>query len=236
MCFKKITITSIYQRYSFCNSQLKMLNIFRIAADVSHLVSVFILIHTINKTRSIAGISFKTQLLYTIVFVTRYLDLFFSYISLYNTLMKLFFIGSSFYILYLMRVVYSKSETQKIDTFRTELLIGASVILAIITTYDYSISEILWTFSLWLESGAILPQLFMLQRTGSAESLTTHYIFALGLYRALYIPNWFYRFFSEGKFYWVAIVTGIIQILVYSDFFWIYYNKVMKGLKFELPQ
>ncbi|KAH3684337.1 hypothetical protein WICPIJ_004683 [Wickerhamomyces pijperi] len=213
-----------------------MLNIFRIAADVSHLVSIFILIRTITKTRSISGISFKTQLLYSIVFITRYLDLFFSYISLYNTLMKLFFIVSSIYILYLMKMVYAKTETQRIDTFRMDYLIGACAVLALITTYDYSISEILWTFSLWLESGAIFPQLFLLQRTGSAESLTTHYIFALGLYRALYIPNWIYRFFSDGKFYWVAVVTGIIQTLVYSDFFWVYYNKVMKGLKFELPQ
>lgn len=51
------------------------------------------------------GISFKTQLLYVAVFVTRYLDLFMGqWVSLYNTLMKLFFIGTSCYILFLMRV------------------------------------------------------------------------------------------------------------------------------------
>ena len=50
------------------------------------------------------GISFKTQALYVAVFVTRYLDLFLGeWVSLYNTLMKLFFIGSSGYILYLMK-------------------------------------------------------------------------------------------------------------------------------------
>ena len=53
------------------------------------------------------GISFKTQALYVAVFVTRYLDLFFGeWVSLYNTLMKLFFIGSSGYILYLMKFKY----------------------------------------------------------------------------------------------------------------------------------
>ena len=50
------------------------------------------------------GISFKTQALYVAVFVTRYLDLFLGeWVSLCNTLMKLFFIGSSCYILYLMK-------------------------------------------------------------------------------------------------------------------------------------
>jgi ER lumen protein retaining receptor len=51
------------------------------------------------------GISFKTQVLYVVVFLTRYLDMFLGdWISLYNTSMKLFFIGSSAYILYLMKV------------------------------------------------------------------------------------------------------------------------------------
>lgn len=34
----------------------------------------------------------------------------------------------------------------------------------------------------------------MLQRTGEAETITTHYLAALGVYRALYIPNWIYRY------------------------------------------
>ena len=53
---------------------------------------------------SCPGISFKTQALYVTVFVSRYLDLFTTWVSLYNFAMKLFFIGSSVYILYLMKV------------------------------------------------------------------------------------------------------------------------------------
>ena len=60
--------------------------------------------------------------------------------------------------------------------------------------------EILWTFSIYLESVAILPQLFMVQKTGEAESITSHYLFALGIYRFLYILNWIYRYYVEGKF------------------------------------
>lgn len=50
------------------------------------------------------GISFKTQALYVTVFVARYLDLFTTWVSLYNFIMKLFFISTSIYILYLMKV------------------------------------------------------------------------------------------------------------------------------------
>lgn len=52
------------------------------------------------------GISFKTQALYVTVFVARYLDLFYEWVSLYNFTMKVFFIASSSYILYLMKVKY----------------------------------------------------------------------------------------------------------------------------------
>ena len=140
-----------------------------------------------------AGISFKTQALYVTVFLTRYLDLFYDYVSLYNTVMKIFFIASSVYILYLMKIQYRPSHDPSIDTFRIEYLLGPCVLLALIFNYKFSFTEILWSFSIFLESVAILPQLFLLQRTGEAEAITTHYLAALGAYRAFYIPNWIYR-------------------------------------------
>ena len=52
---------------------------------------------------SILGISAKTQEIYLIVFCVRYLDLFMYFVSVYNTLMKLFFIGATAFIIYLMK-------------------------------------------------------------------------------------------------------------------------------------
>lgn len=65
----------------------------------------------------------------------------------------------------------------------------------------------------------------MLQRTGEAETITTHYLFALGAYRALYIPNWIYRYFSQGWVDPIPVFAGIVQTVLYSDFFYIYYTK-----------
>jgi hypothetical protein len=80
-----------------------------------------------------------------------------------------------------------------LDTFKLEYLVPVVAVLSLIINYAFTPFEILWSFSIWLESVAILPQLFMLQRTGEAETITTHYLAALGLYRGLYIPNWIYR-------------------------------------------
>ncbi|KAF5321581.1 hypothetical protein D9619_001572 [Psilocybe cf. subviscida] len=211
------------------------MNLFRLTGDLSHLASIFILLHKIQTTRSCRGISFRTQALYVTVFVARYLDLFTRYISLYNSLMKIFFIGSSVYILYLMKFKYRPTHDPSIDTFRVEYLLGPCVIFALIFNYGFKFSEILWSFSIWLEAVAILPQLFMLQRTGEAETITTHYLAALGAYRALYIPNWIYRYFSEGFVDPIAVTAGIVQTGLYIDFFYVYFTKVLQGQKFELP-
>lgn len=211
------------------------MNIFRIFGDLSHMASILILLYSIERNRSIIGLSIKTQVLYVIVFITRYLDLFTRYVSLYNTTMKVFFIASSIYTVHLMINKYRKTIKEDIDNFPVKYLIGGSFVMSLIFTNRYSFGEILWSFSLWLESVAILPQLFILQKTGEAENITTHYIFALGLYRALYIPNWFYRYFAEDRFDYISIMAGLVQTGIYSDFFYIYYTKVLHGKKFSLP-
>ncbi|KAI9852049.1 MAG: endoplasmic reticulum retention protein [Thelocarpon superellum] len=209
------------------------MNIFRLLGDLSHLISIFILLQKMRSTNSCAGISFKSQALYLIVYITRYLDLFSS--SPYNMIFKIVYIASSAYTVYLMVNDYKPTHDPNIDTFKVEYLLGGSFVMALLFPKEYSLYEILWAFSIWLEAVAILPQLFMLQRTGEAETITTHYLFALGAYRALYIPNWLYRYFAEGHFEPIAVVAGILQTILYSDFFWIYYTKVLKGKRFALP-
>jgi ER lumen protein retaining receptor len=126
---------------------------------------------------------------------------------------------------------YKPTHDPNLDTFKVRYLLGGAAVLAVLFPYSYTPSEILWAFSIWLESVAILPQLFLLQRTGEAETITTHYLFALGVYRALYIPNWIYRYFTDVPPYWdpIAVVAGIVQTVLYSDFFWVYYTKLAEA-------
>ena len=78
------------------------MNLIRLIGDFLHLASILILLYKILTTKScqglfkkkkknffkFKGVSLKTMELYLIVFLTRYLDLFFSFVSYYNTLMK----------------------------------------------------------------------------------------------------------------------------------------------------
>lgn len=83
----------------------------------------------------------------------------------------------------------------------------------------------MWAFSIYLEAVAIMPQLLMVSKTGEAENITSHYLFALGSYRALYIVNWIYRYYTEGVFDRFAVFAGLIQTVLYVDFFYLYITK-----------
>ena len=73
---------------------------------------------------------------------------------------------------------------------------------------------------------AIFPQLFQLSQTGEAETITTHYLFALGAYRGLYILNWIYKYFTKPEWHdWIAVIAGCVQTALYVDFFYIYVTR-----------
>ncbi|KAF8409105.1 hypothetical protein HHK36_005178 [Tetracentron sinense] len=158
------------------------MNIFRFAGDMTHLISILVLLLKIYATKSCSGISLKAQELYALVFLTRYMDLFTDFVSVYNTVMKLVFIGSSVAIVWCMRMhrVVKRSYDKELDTFRHYFLIAASFALALLIHEKFTFQEILWAFSIYLEAVAILPQLVLLQRSGNVDNLAGQYVFFLG--------------------------------------------------------
>ncbi|KAL5732171.1 ER lumen protein-retaining receptor A [Ranunculus cassubicifolius] len=214
------------------------MNLFRFLGDMTHLFSVLVLLLKIYATKSCSGISLKTQELYALVFMARYLDLFTDYISLYNTVMKIVFILSSLAIVWCMRVhrVVKRSYDKELDTFRHVTLIVSCFVLALMVHERFTFQEIFWAFSIYLEAVAILPQLVLLQRSGNVDNLTGQYVFLLGGYRALYILNWIYRYFVEKHFSrWIACISGLVQTALYADFFYYYFLSWKNNAKLQLP-
>lgn len=217
------------------------MNVFRIAGDVCHLLSFVVMFWKLHTSRSVAGISLKTQELYVMVFVARYLDLFWNFLSLYNWIMKCIFICSSAGIVYIMRfgVPHKETYNKEDDAFPHAYLVVPAAILGMAINMDHSSPfEMIWAFSIYLEAVAILPQLFMLQKQGGAESLTSHYVMLLGLYRLFYLFNWIYRYATEENYMQVIVwVSGIVQTALYLDFFYNYINAKRQNIDapIELP-
>lgn len=205
---------------------------------MTHLLSIVVLLLKIRATRSCRGISLKTQELYALVFLCRYLDLFSSYVSLYNTVMKIIYILTSIWIVHYMRFdrVVKQTYDREQDTFRYVFLITPCLFLAMIIHYSSSLTEILWTFSIYLESVAILPQLVLMQRTQNIDNLTGNYVFLLGTYRGFYILNWIYRYFTEPRYrQWIVWISGVIQTALYADFFYYYLQCWKSNKRLQLP-
>lgn len=216
------------------------MNVFRLAGDMLHLLSIVLLLLKLRRSKNCVGISCRMQEMYLLVFCSRYLDLLYHFISVYNSAMKVFFIASTAYTIYLIRFKPPISQTydRRADSFPYhKYLIPPCVILSVVTAEDWSATEILWAFSIWLECVAILPQLILLQQLREVENLTGNYVAALGAYRFLYILNWVYRYFGETPPYvnYVGWIAGVIQTALYVDFFYYYALSKWYGQKLVLP-
>ncbi|CAN1283500.1 ER lumen protein-retaining receptor A [Linum perenne] len=158
------------------------MNIFRFLGDMTHLISILILLLKIYATKSCSGVSRKTQELYALVFLARYLDLFTTFVSVYNSVMKVVFIASSLAIVWCMRrhPLVRRSYDKDLDTFRHYFLVGETFVVYLLPSQNHSLLQIFWAFSIYLEAVAILPQLVLLQRSGNVDNLTGQYVIFLG--------------------------------------------------------
>ncbi|KAF2737752.1 hypothetical protein EJ04DRAFT_96025 [Polyplosphaeria fusca] len=213
-------------------------NIFHIFGDVSHTVSKLILIWAIHSNSSTEGVSLITQVLYTVVFCSRYLNIFYTSPSRdwehrWNFSLKIFYTLSSLYIIFLMTSVYARTrEREKAWKFGMYCLVGSIVIapvwFLIFNTWvirKNTFEGILWVFSEILESVAVVPQLLLLRQTTVPTVLDSYYLVTLGMYRFLYILNWIVRGATERHIDPTSWVWGTIQTALMIDFAWVYYTR-----------
>ncbi|KAJ0108915.1 hypothetical protein J7T55_005458 [Diaporthe amygdali] len=208
-------------------------NLFRIAGDFCHLASKFILMTSIHRNRSAEGVSFITQVLYCVVFLARYTDLFGRGQYVYNIIFKIFYILSSFYIIGLMQWVFPRTREKELAwklgaaCFFGGLLLSPFTMLIFQGKDEWSMFYWLWNLSYILESVCVLPQLLLLRQTSVPTVIDSYYLLALGLYRGLYVLNWLARELDiqDIKPKPVQIIFGLIQTALYVDFAWVYYTR-----------
>ncbi|OAP64161.1 hypothetical protein AYL99_00133 [Fonsecaea erecta] len=209
------------------------MNIFRILGDVSHTASKCILIWAIHSNKSAEGVSLLTQILYIAVFVTRYLDLFWvpPSASWWNFILKNFYIWSSIYIIILMTRVFARTREREKAWKWGAYATAASMLAAPLVCLTFNgprrttFAEVMWTFSIILESVCVLPQLLLLRQTTVPTVIDSFYLVTLGSYRAFYLLNWIYRAFTPSKPDAISVIFGIVQTAFYIDFAWVYWTR-----------
>ena len=103
-------------------------------------------------------------------------------------------------------------------------------------------TDVLWTFSMYLEAVAVFPQLkLFFNKKGQIEAYTSHYVALCGLSRIFSLIFWWdtfeelnnadyssYSLFTEYSGYFI-IVSQITQLLLMADYYYMYFKSFFKG-------
>lgn len=173
-----------------------------------------------------SGVSLITQILYAVVFCTRYIDILYETI-LWNFFFKIFYISSSLYIIAIMQWAFPRTREREISWKIGAGILGGSLLLSPIVMLIFekwwSFSQWLWDFSEILEAVCVLPQLVLLRQTSVPTVINSFYLVTLGLYRLLYVLNWIWQGLDPTKRApnAVSVIFGVIQTALFVDFFWV---------------
>lgn len=185
------------------------------------------------KTKSVSGLSLKTNVLYLITYCLRYLHLRhwfrYSWRVVYANIIKSILIAYQTMMVFFIFYKYKKTYNRRYDNFPISVLLAVSGIIGFIVTRSSFWSyyeDLCYNISLVLESVAILPQLVMTQETEDCESMTGQCIITLGLYRACYAIDFICMRLERRGIDMLMIVTALVQTGLYMDFFYVYYSYV----------
>ena len=224
-----------------------MLHVWRMLGDGMHALSVLMFLVIVGVKGNGSGISLKSQVLYLLVFMSRYLDLFTTFYSWYNTLMKVFFLGCTVTMISILvnvepaRSTYSMAQD---SCNHWNLVIGSAVFAMIIHLVGSGVVDIkggsgqefevhlehyswlsyLWTFSVCLEPLAMVPQLYIFFKNRLLNRDIRLAIFFMGVYRIFYLCFWVFRArvvsqAPDQRHHLLLYFSGGMQVLVYFDFF-----------------
>ncbi|CAM9750277.1 unnamed protein product [Chrysoparadoxa australica] len=157
--------------------------------------------------------------------------------------------------LFFMHTKFARSYQKDYDSFGNlhlpnewgllYLLIPCTVVAVFVhpSLNNDFVSDTAWTLSMYLESCALVPQLYMFQRQakGIVEVLVSHCVFALGFARVLDMVFWLYSYHelsdaSGNKTVGVFVLgTQFVHIAVMGDFFYYYFISLKTGDMMQLP-
>jgi len=214
------------------------------------------------KTRKATGISLKSLQLYAIVFFCRltsimrhegYLPYDKSGDWLYH-IIEVLSLVFTIAALYGCSVLFRDSYQADLDKFGefnvppgygSVYLVVPILLLAILVHPNLNndwLSDVAWVFAAYLETVALIPQLYLFQKiSGVVELLTAHYVAALGLGRLTELFFWLYSYkelvtASGSKIPgYLSLFSQLLQMVLMVDFFWYYYIAVKNATPLVLP-
>lgn len=196
-------------------------NVFRLAGDALHLAGMVLGLSAVWGTGSVECFSRKTQVLYQIVYVTRYLDVFMDHQGAY-----LFFFKATFNVITATMLVafavLHRTYDVSADSCNLLALVVPTAVVAHMASHGLGFREEMWTFSEFLEPFALVPQYILCYRASRVRPVAVLYVLAVGGYRVLYVCNWIYKRMNWHAAYhdYTSWLGGGIECVLFFDFVW----------------
>uniref|UniRef100_A0A7S2IH19 ER lumen protein-retaining receptor n=1 Tax=Helicotheca tamesis TaxID=374047 RepID=A0A7S2IH19_9STRA len=201
------------------------LSIYQLLGDLSLAASFLVLIYQLAIKHEAGGISRKTQELYLAVFMLRYINIFGMHPTAYSAFIKFFCITASLWIISVLRfpigqLRYTTNPDQDGCNHWLFVVIPSLIFTllteAIAPLEKFRLIEFCFTYSLFLESMALIPQLFIMHFQRNNVWETDMYVFFVGLYRCMYVANGIFRSpFDENHQRVVTVhICGFMQWLI----------------------
>jgi len=144
-------------------------------------------------------------------------------------------------IVYCCRLRHANSYDPSTDTLNHLYLMLPALAVSLIlhpNLNNFLPSDIAWAFALYLESVAVLCQLFMFMKEGQAQPHTSHFLAAQALAKLMSFIFWASSFseLSNPNHYiksfvgnWV-VAMQLVQLIVMGDFIYHYIRCIQKGI------
>lgn len=217
--------------------------------------------------KSCAGVSLKTLQLYCLLFFSRlcsilvyegYLPYDRSGDWLYQTV-EVIALGLTALNIFFVCGPFKLSYTRHLDTFGmfynvpshlgslwfvVPCFVGACIIHPRLN--GNFVTDTAWTFACYLETFAMVPQLYLFNRTkkaeGVVEDFTSHFVFALGIARFLNFVFWVSSYHELNDSYhggyvgYVVLLMQVTQLAIMGQYFYNYLKSAATGAPMQLPQ
>jgi len=209
----------------------------------------------VQKQRGVQGISGKTLQLYAVVLACRLFSTlqYNGYLPVDRTgdwlyqMVDVIALAVVYSLILAVRTTHQHSYHHEYDTCPIHWFLLAAVVMSFFVhphLNNRKIPDMAWTCALYLESVAMVPQLWMLTKLGGeVESLASHYIACVFTSRLMMMGFWVHTYHElkpkDSDFNMPGFgVMGsqLLQCVIFGDFMYYYIRSIRNNTKLVLPQ
>ena len=224
-----------------------------VLSSLVQMLSFVIILFKVISYESCSGLSYNTALCYTIILASRLTSTLFYHGYLpsdeagdwFYQLTEIITLICSVVLLYIMKGKYYDTYDSQHDSLDFKYFVFPSLGVALLVHTSLNrnlLTDVMWTFSMYLETAAIVPQLVLFHsKKGQIEKYTSHFVALQGLSRLCSLLFWWdtyselndtqtnsYSLLQEYCGYMV-IASQVIQLVLMIDYYYFYFKSLYKG-------